>query len=74
MAILGTGLFLCIVFAREECARSGRLATHRHLSDGRPVMLSAAILEPSVVGVFHPVLLLPEGIDALDAFAAWLYC
>ena len=28
-----------------------------------PVMLSAAILEPSVVGVFHPVLLLPEGIN-----------
>jgi len=28
-----------------------------------PVMLSAAILEPSVVGVFHPVLLLPERIE-----------
>ena len=29
-----------------------------------PVLLSPEILEPGIVGIFHPILLLPQGIDS----------
>ena len=70
MAVWGIWVFgsLCIVIRWVRGMRQIRTALHDasplEPAAEAPVMVSAAILEPSVVGVFRPVLLLPEGIDA----------
>jgi beta-lactamase regulating signal transducer with metallopeptidase domain len=68
-AIWGIWAFgsLCIVIRWVRGMRQIRIALREAsplepVAEG-PVMLSAAILEPSIVGVFRPVLLIPEGID-----------
>ena len=59
---------LCIVVRGVRGMRQVRAAVREALPHAPagvvPVKLSATIPEPSVVGVFHPVILLPEGIDA----------
>ncbi|MBZ5636036.1 MAG: hypothetical protein LAO55_23150 [Acidobacteriia bacterium] len=41
-----------------------RAASPNAARDGVPVLLSPEILEPGIVGIFHPILLLPQGIES----------
>ena len=47
--------------------RALRAATNTNLEFSTPVKLSASQLEPAVVGILHPVLLLPKGMERLLA-------
>ncbi len=61
----GFVLVMCLWFARWRRIRALVRAARSVAVRGRVrVLSSAALLEPSVFGIFRPVLLLPEGIEA----------